>query len=615
MASTAKTLQAHEEAKSFDRIKSKHLIGTLFTDFTPWNKLYGFRNFLHAPSGKKIEFVNDPAVIVGTAVFKGTGEEVAVIAQQTPSSEKERTKLNYGMVKADGYGLSLCMMEYAEQNRLKLFTFIDTVGGDPYEYSAEKLQSWLISYCQSKMISIRTKTITTVLGLGGSGGAIAIQLGHKRLMLSRAEYSVITAEGCSAILFRSADKVAEALEVLQPTANHMKKYGIIDEVVKEAPLGRNNYIPSTLKNLQASLTAASKELDRYDVRHLREELRRKIERCGRIKKQRRMYEGISKKIKAWLPHYFSGKKENPDISEMQIAIYGSEPHFCNDEKDGQGKIIRPGCKTQLTKKELHANHSSCPYCNRPEALSSDDYLDFLLDEASFHEIEPGLSLEDVDPVYKFFNYSSSRQKLAGKTDSKDSLVTGYGTMFGIPVAVAVCDFRFMGGSMSSVFGEKMNIVISYAIEHRLPLLTVTVSGGARMQEGTVALYQMAKTIAAIMRLKEHGLPNISILGHPTTGGALASYAVQGDFLIAEKKATIAFAGDRVVKLTSGGRGVDPKIMSSEFYEEHGGVHLVVERSQIKPAISGLLKFRGFKNSLDTGTFHQRPTDAFEDDWL
>ena len=107
MASTAKTLKAHEEAKSYDRIKSKHLIGTIFTDFTPWNKLYGFRNFIHAPSGKKIEFANDPAVIVGTAVFKGTGEEVAVIAQQTPSSEKERTTLNYGMVKADGYGLSL----------------------------------------------------------------------------------------------------------------------------------------------------------------------------------------------------------------------------------------------------------------------------------------------------------------------------------------------------------------------------------------------------------------------------------------------------------------------------------------------------------------------------
>ena len=117
-----------------------------------------------------------------------------------------------------------------------------------------------------------------------------------------------------------------------------------------------------------------------------------------------------------------------------------------------------------------------------------------------------------------------------------------------------------------------------------------------MQEGTVALYQMAKTITAIIKLKEHGLPYISLLGHPTTGGALASYAVQGDFILAEKKAIIAFAGDRVVKLTSGGRGVDPIIMTSEFYKEHGGIHVVLERNQIKSAISGLLKFRGFSKN-------------------
>ena len=616
MAKTPKILQSHEEAKSYDRVKSKHVLSALFTDFTPWNELSGFRSFIHAPSGKKIEFVNDPSVIVGTARFKPTGTLSAVIAQQTPSGEKERAALNYGMVKADGYGLSWCMMDYAERNGLTLFTFVDTVGGDPYEYSAEKLQSWLISYCQSKMISLRTRTVTTVLGLGGSGGAIAIQLGHRRLMLSRAEYSVITAEGCSAILFRSADKVAEALEVLQPTAAHMKRYGIIDEIVKEAPLGKPGYMTQTLKSLGKSLAAAARELENSETRRLSEELREKIRRCGRVKKQRRIYEGISKKIKAWLPNYFSGSRQSHDISEMQIAIYGSEPHFCNDEKDGQGKTIRPGCKSQLTKEELHANNSSCPYCHRPEALSSDDYLDFLLDGESFHEIEPELAVEDIDPAYKFFNYAASRQKLAGKTDSRDSLVTGYGTMFGMPVAVAVCDFRFMGGSMSSVFGEKMNMVVSYAVEHRLPLITVTVSGGARMQEGTVALYQMAKTIEALMRLREHGLPNISILGHPTTGGALASYAVQGDFIIAEKKATIAFAGDRVVKLTSGGRGVDPKIMSSEFYDDNGGVHLVAERRQIKSAVSGLLQFRGFRNSDPEPGFRHEEADMFGgEDWL
>ncbi|MGH7884345.1 MAG: carboxyl transferase domain-containing protein [Thermodesulfobacteriota bacterium] len=595
MAANSKILQAHEEAKTYKRIKSKHIIENLFVDFKPWNELEGFNNYTFAPSGKKIEFVNDPSVIIGTGKLEGTDRTVAVIAQQTPSGDEERIKLNFGMVKADGYGLSLSMMEYAEENDLMLYTFIDTVGGDPYEYSAEKLQSWLISYCQSKMINLKTKSVSTVIGLGGSGGAIAIQLGHKRYMLSRAEYSVITAEGCSAILFRSADKIAEALEVLQPTADYMLRYGIIDEIIKEPSLDKSDYLQSTLKKLKKALIAANEELDPLDVNYLRKNLRDKIEKCGQIEKQPNIYKGISKKIKTWLPNYFR-KPSSPDVSQMQIALYGSEPHFCNDEKDEEGKTVRAGCKKQLTIEELHQNLSSCPYCNKPETLGSDDYLNFLIDENSFHEIKPELSVDNIDFKYKFFDYSASRQKIAGKTDSKDSLVTGYGTLYGIPVAIAVCDFRFMGGSMSAVFGEKMKIIADYAISKRLALITITVSGGARMQEGTVALYQMAKTIAAISKLKEQGLPHISILGHPTTGGALASYAVQGDYIIAEKKAIIAFAGDRVVKLTSGGRGVDPEIMYSEFYMVHGGIHLVIDRGQMKSSISGLLQFREFKNS-------------------
>ena len=121
-----------------------------------------------------------------------------------------------------------------------------------------------------------------------------------------------------------------------------------------------------------------------------------------------------------------------------------------------------------------------------------------------------------------------------------------------------------------------------------------------MQEGTVALYQMAKTISAILELKESGLPFISVLGHPTTGGALASYAVQGDFIIAEKKATIAFAGDRVVKLTSGGRGVDPNTMTSEFFSKRGGIHLVTERSQLKSTIAGALRLTPWYNRYKAG---------------
>lgn len=601
MSNKSKSLKLHEDSISYNRVKSKHIIENLYTDFVPWNDLEDFYAYINAPSGKRVEFKDDPAMIIGTAIFKSTGEKVAIMAQQTPSEVSERTKLNFGLVKADGYGLSLNMMEYAERYNLMLHSFVDTIGGDPYEYSAEKLQSWLISYCQAKMIALKTKSISVVVGSGGSGGAIAIQLAHKRFMLSRAEYSVITSKGCSAILFRTADNEEEALKVLQPTADYMKKYGIIDEIIKEPSLDKIDYFNKVLENIDKSLIKATTELKKSDVNYLREILVNNIEQCGQIEQNPQKFNTIARKLKNLVTTSFS-KSKNPDISQMQIALYGGEPYVCNDEKDQEGKIIRPGCKNQTTESEFRENYQSCPTCHKQMPLTSDEYIDMILDDGSFHEIRPDISVNHIESKFNFYDYSSSREKMGKRTDSKDSLVIGYGMIFETPVAVAVSDFRFMGGSMGSVFGEKMRLITEYALINKLPLISISATGGARMQEGTVALYQMAKTIASTLKLKEAGLPYITILGHPTTGGALASYAVQGDFIISEKKANIAFAGDRVVKITSGGRGVDPEIMSSEFYEKHGGIHLVLERRQIKSALAGVLKvthwYRNIKDTVD-----------------
>ncbi len=609
MAKKPKALIAHEEAKSYKKIKSKHVIEYLFTDFIPWHKLPHFRSKINAPNGYKIELQDDPAVIIGVGTLKGTEKKFAIIAQQTPSNDEERAKLNYGLVKADGYGLSYNMMEYAEDNNLMLCTFIDTVGGDPYEYSAKKLQSWLISYCQSKMIGLKAKSVSVVLGLGGSGGAIAIQLAHKRLMLSRAEYSVITAEGCSAILFRSPDKVLNALQVLQPTADYMKRYGVIDEIINEPPLDRLDYFEVTLERLKKSMIASYQELEHLDINYLNKNLCERIDYVGKLEENPGRYRGIAKQLKASIQSYFS-KPTTPDISDMQIALYGAEPFFCNDEKDNEGKTIRYGCRKQFKRDELRNNFSACPECHKPEPLNSDDYLNLLIDNDTFREIRGDLSTNDIDSKFNFYDYSNSREKASKRTDSKDSLVVGYGLINNYKVSVAICDFSFMGGSMSAVFGEKMKLIVDHAIRNSLPLITVTASGGARMQEGTIALYQMAKTISAILKLKEAGLPHISLLGHPTTGGALASYAVQGDFILSERKATIAFAGDRVVKLTSGGRGVDPEIMTSEFYTKQGGIHLTTERHQLKSVISGILQVKGFKVIKI-----QNPEKEFKEDWF
>jgi acetyl-CoA carboxylase carboxyl transferase beta subunit len=586
MPNKSRFIEIHEQARSYQKVKSKHIIESLYSDFVDWHKIPSFSSKISAPSGKIIEFVNDPAVLIGTARLKHNNKRVAIIAQQTPANESERAKLNYGLVKADGYGLAYNMMIYAEKNGLMLHTYIDTIGGDPFEYSAEKLQSWLISHCQAKMITLNTKSISVIIGSGGSGGAIALQIAHRRFMLSHAEYSVITAEGCSAILFRRADNIEEALKVLQPSSEYMLRYGIVDKIIKEPSLDKSDYLAKTLENIRKSVNQAVDELERSDIKHLQKNLREKIEQCGRLGTRRRRYQTFAKKIKEWLP--FS-KTTNSQVSHMQIALYGAEPYVCNDEKDTEGKVIRYGCRNRSTKEEFESNYYACPYCQKPSPLGSDDYLNLLLNPGSFHEIRPDMSTDDIDGKFKFYDYSDTRQKMAGRTDSKDALIIGYGTLTDMPVAIAICDFRFMGGSMGSVFGEKMKMIVDYAINRRLPLVSVSATGGARMHEGTVALYQMPKTILSVLKLKDAGLPYISILGHPTTGGALASYVVQGDFIIAEKKANIAFAGDRVVKLTSEGRALDPRITTSEFYAMQGGINLVIERAQLKSALSGLLR--------------------------
>ncbi len=593
MSKPSKAVSAHEEAKSYQRIKSRDIIDLLYSDFIPWNKLEGFSTHITSPTGRKVEIQEDPALIAGVGTLKKGGQRIAVIAQQTPSSEEERTGMNFGMIKADGYAISINMMKYAEENKIILNTFIDTVGGDPYEYSAEKLQSWLISECQAKMLSLGTRSISTIIGLGGSGGAIALQLAHCRLMLSRAEFSVITPEGCSAILFRSPDKVAEALEVLQPTAEYMLKYNIIDGIIKEPKIGSKNYKKETAEIMLKSLTEAIDEIEKKDLEELKNNLRNNINMCGRMDKSG-LYNVITRKIKSLLPSRLSVPK-TPEASQIQLAIYGAEQFFCNDEKDSEGQIIRAGCHNRYKRQEVENNLFACPYCNKPEPLGSDDYIKFLFDEETFHEINPELTIEHIAPEFNIADYSQTRIKMAGKTNSKDSLVVGYGSIFGRPTGVAICDFRFMGGSMSAVFGEKMRIIVDYCIQNNLDLVSVTASGGARMQEGTVALYQMAKTISAILKLKESGLSYISVLAHPTTGGSLASYAVQGDFIIAEKKSIIAFAGDRVVKLTSGGRGVKPETMTPDFYLRNGGIHIATERTQLKTLLSGILKLRNSKD--------------------
>ena len=249
----------------------------------------------------------------------------------------------------------------------------------------------------------------------------------------------------------------------------------------------------------------------------------------------------------------------------------------------------PSCGEMLFNKQLDKVQRVCPSCGHHFRLSADARIEQLLDHGSFAERDAGL--ESEDPL-GFVDQKAYPDRVAAAqlaTGMRDAAVWGTGTIEGWPVVVAVMDFGFMGGSMGAVVGEKVTRAAEHALASRTPLLVVSASGGARMQEGTLSLMQLAKTVAALERLKAGGVPFLSLLSDPTTGGVFASFAVLGDVNLAEPNALIGFAGARVSAGTIA-QELPPGFQRSEFLYGHGFLDRVVHRSELRGEISALLRF-------------------------
>ncbi len=227
----------------------------------------------------------------------------------------------------------------------------------------------------------------------------------------------------------------------------------------------------------------------------------------------------------------------------------------------------------------------CPNCGHHRRISAQEYVDLLVDEGSWHELFAGL--KSADPL-QFENYVDRLHAAQKKAGPLDAVRTGYGRLHGMPIDLAVMDFAFMGGSMGSVVGEKIARLARRSIDKRIPLIIVSASGGARMQEGVLSLMQMAKTSVVIAELQQAGIPFVSILTNPTTGGVSASYAMQGDAILAEPGAVIGFAGPRVIKQTIG-QDLPEGFQTAEFLLEHGMVDAVVPRSELRDTTAQLLR--------------------------
>ena len=249
------------------------------------------------------------------------------------------------------------------------------------------------------------------------------------------------------------------------------------------------------------------------------------------------------------------------------------------------------CGEILYRPELERAHWVCHKCSNHFRINSEQYLRLLLDDGSFHEEDAELAPADPLRFRDSKKYPDRVDAAQKKTGMKDAIRAGRGTIQGIPISIAALDFSFMGGSMGSVVGERIARVGQRAIEESRPLITLSASGGARMQEGILSLMQMAKTSAVLAKLAEVGQPHISILTHPTTGGVTASFASLGDVIIAEPKALIGFAGPRVIRETIN-QELPEGFQRSEFLLEHGFVDKVVPRDELRGTLATLLRFFG-----------------------
>jgi acetyl-CoA carboxylase carboxyl transferase subunit beta len=269
-------------------------------------------------------------------------------------------------------------------------------------------------------------------------------------------------------------------------------------------------------------------------------------------------------------------KKTKDIAEKKVKI-------------PEGLWIKcDSCKEIVYRKEINKNLKVCPKCNYHFRIGARERLKLLVDEGSFTELDEGLSSGDPLDFKDTVSYRDRIEESRKRSGLKEAVISGNALIKGYPVCLVIMDFSFMGGSMGSVVGEKILRAAERSLEEKQPFITVSSSGGARMQEGIFSLMQMAKVSAAIARLKDNGILFISVISDPTFGGVTASFVMLGDVIIAEPKSLIGFAGPRVIEQTIK-QPLPEDFQRAEFLLGHGLIDLVVERKNLRDMLAKLIE--------------------------
>jgi acetyl-CoA carboxylase carboxyl transferase beta subunit len=569
---------------------------------------------------------HDGALILGEA--EQWGRDIFIIAQQKPKPENLRTKedlakLNHGMLTAADHScihrFLVSAFEAKTSGRpVSIVTLIDTYGADISMESAKDFQAFFIAHLILDFLTIPIPTVSVIIGEGGSGGALAIQMTDCRAQFDDALYATAPPESLAAIVFRDATKVREALIISKPTAPELKDLDIIDDVLP---------CPKLVTDVQGY----ARVLGNYLERTVRDLGRRKVSTLINIRRSRARAFGVyvretAQKTPAWASFFrFSPAKKKivvktpPDLKIISPdssgainsgADWGGEGPLtahadyvrCGDMslKDSGAEM---GCGALIPLSEFTAAHYVCPRCGRSRIMGAAGWINCLADPDSFREINRDMTVYHLLHASLLTeDYKNFIKKQDQKSSFHEALVTGEATIFGQPAALAVCEFYFAGGTMGVVFGEKFHRLAEYAITKNMPLISLCCSGGARVREGTPALMQMTKSIYSITRLKRFGLPFISVLGDPSTGGAIASYAALGDVILAEPQALVIFTGPRVMEARGFPVNEDDvraealsknsaRVYSDlEFFGNVRGIHEVAQRKNLKGVIYKYLEF-------------------------
>ncbi len=567
------------------------------------------------PGFKKMD-TGDGSLIAGTCTFME--KDLYVIGQQKPrlidlKSQADLNRLNYGMLTSGDHSIILNILKKvrtSDPEKTYIFCMVDTYGADISMESARHFQAFFIAHLIREFITIPVRTISLVIGEGGSGGALAIQYTDIRGQMDDALYATAPPESTASILFRDAERINDALTILKPTAKELKKLGVIDRIVPSAQNVTNG--EEMAGHVNEFLTKAIKDLSRQKIKKLLKKRGERAREFGLLKGNGTLHD-IKRYIETPIKHFFRRVPPNIKIvnysSNVEVGDdYGRTQDINKDQEFIEcggvlGKQNRTeGCGELIALNDFQKNFYVCPKCGYSYTLGAEDWIACLSDEGTFHELYRNITVEDLlesDSLTDYYRDFLKRQE--GKSRFKESLVTGSARINHFQVVMAISEFYYCGGSMGVVFGEKFRRAIDYAIQERLPFISVCCSGGARLYEGISALMQMVKTIEAVERLKKTGLPYISILADPATGGAIASYAALGDITIAEPGALVIFTGPRVME--SRGFPVDENLVRSQalhkisgdiyhnltFYHEIRGIQEICERREMKLALTRYLE--------------------------